>query len=293
MKLMPTVTEVAHRKSTMTARISSAETNAESIKLSMEQMRLEAETIEEQRLELQARLNPLEMVLIPAGRFRMGTNTMVKGRTDETPEHSVRLKEFYIDKYEVTNIQYKEFIETTGHRSPPHWRNRTFPEARKSDHPVVNVSWDDAVAYGTWIGKRLPTEAEWERAALGSGTQEYPWKKAASTEYANYENAVGGTTSVAKYSKGQSPDGVWDMCGNVGNGSATGTTTSITAAATAPIPPSIRWAQPTATTACTGAAVFRATRSTSAAKRDRSPCRQRQTNISDSVVPWMLKPGPE
>ena len=67
MKLMPTVTEVAHRKSTMTARISSAETNAESIKLSMEQMRLEAETIEEQRLELQARLNPLEMVLIPAG----------------------------------------------------------------------------------------------------------------------------------------------------------------------------------------------------------------------------------
>jgi sulfatase modifying factor 1 len=216
MKLMPTVTEVAHRKSTMTARISSAETNAESIKLSMEQMRLEAETIEEQRLELQARLNPLEMVLIPAGRFRMGTNTMVKGRTDETPEHSVRLKEFYIDKYEVTNIQYKEFIETTGYRSPPHWRNRTFPEARKSDHPVVNVSWDDAVAYGTWIGKRLPTEAEWERAALGSGTQEYPWKKAASTEYANYENAVGGTTSVAKYSKGQSPDGVWDMCGNVG-----------------------------------------------------------------------------
>ena len=169
---MPTVTEVAHRKSTMTARISSAETNAESIKLSMGQMRLEAETIEEQRLELQARLNPLEMVLIPAGRFRMGTNTMVKGRTDETPEHSVRLKEFYIDKYEVTNIQYKEFIETTGHRSPPHWRNRTFPEARKSDHPVVNVSWDDAVAYGTWIGKRLPTEAEWERAALGSGTQE-------------------------------------------------------------------------------------------------------------------------
>jgi len=153
------------------------------------------------------------MVLVPASKVRIGTSDLT--REDENPEHQVTISAFYIDKTEVTNLQYKEFVVVTGHRSPSHWRFNTFPDARKADHPIVNVSWEDARTYSEWVGKRLPTEAEWKRAALGDGRNEYPWGKACNAEFANFDNPDGQTTPVEQFSRGVSPVGVWDMCGNV------------------------------------------------------------------------------
>ena len=84
-----------------------------------------------------------------------------------------------------------------------------------ADHPVVHVSWEDAKAYADWIGKRLPTESEWERTALGDGRNEYLWGSSCNADQANFDNAEGGTTPVEHFSKGVSPFGIWDMCANV------------------------------------------------------------------------------
>jgi iron(II)-dependent oxidoreductase len=87
-----------------------------------------------------------------------------QGDEDEKPVHGVKLNAFYLDSHEVTNAQYRQFAEATGHRLPPFWK----PELDRPDEPVVGVSWHDAAAYAAWAGKRLPTEAEWEYAARGS-----------------------------------------------------------------------------------------------------------------------------
>ena len=213
-RLMPSAHEVSNRKEKVSKEITEHEGNVEGITKLIADTGKEIGRLEDEREELQEKLNPSEMVLIPAGKFRMGTN--MPGREDENPEHQLTMESFYIDAYEVTNLQYKEFIEVTGHRAPAHWRNRTFPEARLASHPVVNVSWEDARTYAEWVRKRLPTEAEWERAALGDGRDEYPWGKSSNTEAANYDNADGKTTQVDKFSMGKSTFGIWDMCGNVG-----------------------------------------------------------------------------
>lgn len=114
--------------------------------------------------------NSAPMMLIPAGEFQMGTPD---GESDEKPVHTVYLDAFYLDVYEVTNAQYKRFIDATGHRALAYWSdlNLNAPE-----QPVVGVSWHDAVAYCEWAGERLPTEAEWEKAARGGLVgKKYTW----------------------------------------------------------------------------------------------------------------------
>lgn len=237
-----------------------------------------------------------EMILIPAGEFLMGsTKKEVRDAEEkwgleegllesETPQHAVYVDAFYIDKYEVTNAQYKKFVNETGHRAPTiptkeevivalksessesgfvfsqntknaiiqenartlspwAWKDGTYPLG-KSNHPVVLINWHDAQAYANWAGKRLPTEAEWEKAARGTDSQFYPWGNdwdetrcnsaerialkplptlQASLEWfhGEWENLVpikraqNTTVPIGSYRKGRSPYGVHDMAGNV------------------------------------------------------------------------------
>ncbi len=154
-----------------------------------------------------------ELIRIPGGEFLMGD--------DKTP---VDVAEFYIGKYPVTNAQYEAFVQANVYELPKHWRDRGRIPVGKENHPVVYVSWEDAVAFCEWLSKeagrefRLPTEAEWEKAARGTDGREYPWGNESPTkdnERCNFGNNVGDTTPVGKYSKGASPYGAQDMAGNV------------------------------------------------------------------------------
>jgi formylglycine-generating enzyme required for sulfatase activity len=111
------------------------------------------------------------MVRVPAGEFIMGSQA---GRDDERPAHRVYLDAYELDRYEVTNAQYRRFLLATGGRPPRYWAGLAYP-AGQADYPVVGVSWDDADAYCRWAGKRLPTEAEWENACRGTAGRVYPW----------------------------------------------------------------------------------------------------------------------
>ena len=122
-----------------------------------------------------------DMALIPAGEFRMGTADGSDGLPDEHPERLVFLHAFFLDRFEVTNQGYAVFVRSTGHRPPANnnpastiW-DQASPAHAIVAHPVVNVSWEDAVAYCRWSGKRLPTEAEWEKSARGTDGRRYPW----------------------------------------------------------------------------------------------------------------------
>ncbi len=155
-----------------------------------------------------------ELVFIPPGPFTMGGRDEDSPRS-ERPAHTVVLTGYYIDLYPVTNQQYRDFAQATGHRLPLHWAHGTYP-ASTGNHPVVNVSWHDACAYAEWAGKRLPTEAEWEKAARGTDERPYPWGTPFTEgERCNAYNQVGTTTRVDEYPDGRSYYGVWDMAGNV------------------------------------------------------------------------------
>jgi len=155
---------------------------------------------------------PPGMILIPAGEFMMGSNE----EDDESPIHRVHLAAFYIDQYPVTNLEYKKFVDATKHRTPSHWKNRQIPPG-KENHPVVNVSWHDASDYCRWTGKRLPTEAEWEKAARGIDGRIYPWgNEQPDASRCNFDEDISDTTPVGKYSPhGDSPYGCADMAGNM------------------------------------------------------------------------------
>ena len=139
------------------------------------------------------------MVLIPAGEFYMGSTDEVSNHYDEMPGHKVYLDDFWIDCYEVTNRMYQQFVDESGHRAPHvktewaqpyNWEGHNYPPG-KADFPVVLVNWEDAVAYAAWAGKRLPTEAEWEKAARGGLVKKrYPWGDGITKNDANYFNSI-------------------------------------------------------------------------------------------------------
>lgn len=196
----------------------------------------------------------IDMVLVPAGEFTMGNPLGSEGFPDEAPQRRVYLSAFRIDRYEVTNEAYARFVHETGHRIPENvkpaatlWRDWASILAIAA-HPVVNVSWDDADAYCRWRGARLPTEAEWEKAARGTDGRRFPWgedwdwAKANSASYwaqrtvqfesgADWEafwikgegaiiartKGINGevlTMPVGSFPEGASPYGIHDLAGN-------------------------------------------------------------------------------
>ena len=155
------------------------------------------------------------MVSIPAGEFTMGSQD---GDADERPVHKVQLNAFSIDVYEVTVGQYEEFLRSGEARVPLDWN--TMNQSRYHKLPVANIDWADAVAYCKWAGKRLPTEAEWEKAARGTDGRLYPWGNDPPTPlHANYAKTgahnYDALVPVGTLEAGKSPYGVYDMAGNV------------------------------------------------------------------------------
>jgi formylglycine-generating enzyme required for sulfatase activity len=146
-----------------------------------------------------------DMVFVPGGIFIMGSEG---GDPDERPAHEVEITPFYIDAHEVTNRQFKTFLEETRHRKPDFWH----PDLDRPEDPIVGVSWYDAEAYASWTGKRLPTEAEWEYAARGGALKKkYPWGEEPDMQYANFSSF--GIAPVKSFKP--NGYGLYDMIGNV------------------------------------------------------------------------------
>jgi eukaryotic-like serine/threonine-protein kinase len=157
-------------------------------------------------------------VEVPAGTFSMGSDT---GAPDERPIHRVSGSGFMMDRYEVTNARYAACVKE-GACSPPALlssfkRAEYFGVPELADYPVIHVSWGQAASFCVWAGGRLPTEAEWERAARGTeDARTYPWgDDAPSCDKANFAGCVGDTDRVGRRPAGQSPYGAFDMAGNV------------------------------------------------------------------------------
>jgi formylglycine-generating enzyme required for sulfatase activity len=188
------------------------------------------------------RTNPVDgkvMVRVPAGEFRMGTNAAEQSDLAkkfqiqlslfafEAPDKAIALPEFDIDQTPVTNAEYKKFLDANPDQPVPflaeaiaqsfNWDKtaRTFP-ANREQYPVVLVNWQQAMAYCKWTGGRLPTEAEWEKAARGTDGRIYPWGNDFDPSRANTaESRLQDATPVGQFSKGASPYGALDMVGNV------------------------------------------------------------------------------
>jgi formylglycine-generating enzyme required for sulfatase activity len=191
----------------------------------------------------------VELVLVPAGAFRMGDN-FGDGESRERPVHVVELDAYYIGKYEVTNGQWRKFRDDTGYDNPKFWPGgRAVPKDQvpywtqannhgggtpeSDNYPVVGVNWDSATAFCNWLsaktGKtyRLPTEAEWEKAARGSDQRRYPWGNSIDLSYANFVGSQefdtvrevgfydGSQRGPLKTHSNVSPYGAFDMAGNV------------------------------------------------------------------------------
>ena len=170
------------------------------------------------------------MIEIPGGKFRKGTSAIEVSRlakaggyhpswfAHEAPQEEVFLPTFYIDKYPVTNKQFLRFCEESGYKHRPyHWPNGQ-PPARLLYHPVIFVHRGDARAYAEWAGKRLPTEAEWEKAARGSDGRTWPWGDQFDANrccWRRNKSAGQTTMRVDAHKQGASPYGVMDLAGNV------------------------------------------------------------------------------
>ncbi len=155
------------------------------------------------------------MALVPAGEFTMGSST---GDADERPVRQVYVDAFYMDKYQTSVGKYGTFLEATSHEAPEDWDIMDKPVHQK--RPVINVDWADADAYCKWAGKRLPTEAEWEKSARGTDGRIYPWGNELPTDFrTNMKKEIWNNhvvlTPVGTFEAGKSPYGIYDMAGNV------------------------------------------------------------------------------
>ncbi len=153
------------------------------------------------------------MVYIPPGHFWMGStkeDLANQAEIDEFPQRRVWVDGFYIDMHEVTNAQYKVFVDSMHVESPHHWTNGSYPVGRDG-YPVVGISWFDATYYAVFVGKRLPTEEEWEKAARGTDGRRFPWGDEFDNKKANNGNRM---MPIMRYPEGRSPYGLYDMAGN-------------------------------------------------------------------------------
>jgi formylglycine-generating enzyme required for sulfatase activity len=164
-----------------------------------------------------------ELILIPAGEFLMGSDLSIDklARDNEQPQHTLYLPAYYLAKTPVTNTQYAAFVEAADHERPRHWEGGKPPKG-KEDHPVIRISWYDAMVYCNWLSEvtgkayRLPSEAEWEKGARGTDGRIYPWGNQWDPKRCNSsEGDQRDTTPVDAYPQGASPYSLLDMAGNV------------------------------------------------------------------------------
>ena len=159
-------------------------------------------------------VGPSGMVYVPGGTLQIGRDA--GGDENERPAHGVAVSPFFIDRTEVTNEQYRKFLEATGYPQPPSWSANRYPEGQDK-YPVVDVTWEDAKVYAAWMGKRLPTEEEWEFAARGPEGRIYPWGNEWVPNIANVatsESEKRQLAPVGRFSNGASPYGLLDLSGN-------------------------------------------------------------------------------
>ena len=153
-------------------------------------------------------------VLVPAGQFRMGTDE--KGVQKNRPAHLVEVSAFWIDQTEVSNAMYALCVAAGTCPLPAAGQNPFYGDSKYDNYPVVYVTWDAADTYCRWAGRRLPTDAEWEKAARGTDGRIYPWgNNPPDMSLANYNLNIGGALPVDRYPLGASPYGALNMAGNV------------------------------------------------------------------------------
>ncbi|MBL6991953.1 MAG: SUMF1/EgtB/PvdO family nonheme iron enzyme [Bacteriovoracaceae bacterium] len=154
-----------------------------------------------------SKIDAMELIYIPAGNFKMGSNS---GNPDEKPQHQVHLNAYFIDKFEVSNLQFEKFVKATKYKPRGPWR-RGYKDSSMQNNPVVFVTWHDAINYSKWAKRDLPTEAQWEYAARGKSNYKYPWGDEWNEKNLPLEKLVPHNT----FKESKSPFGAHLLAGNV------------------------------------------------------------------------------